>query len=383
MLNIRKQIPALTGIRGIAALGVMFYHYRLTMHALWERGLSLPLLKDAYIGVDIFFILSGFIIAHVHTMDFRRFSAYELKRFALLRFFRVYPLHWFVLLSLLLLVLAYPEYAEHAKLKFNEPERFSAEGFIASFFLVQHWFVDIGHPWNGLAWTLSMEILAYMLFPIMAFFFARIENAWICLALALAFLLSLGMYLFYPIQDYYNVNTPDAKIMRVLCGFTAGVLLNRFYNLTGEKNIPWLGGVLAAIVVAMLLVYNLRPLVFVATGLFILALSYQKDWMAQLCETKPIMWLGEISFSLYICHYLIIDLMESLFLPPIKAMSISMQVGVLFIALPAAIFTVATLLNLFVERPSRQMGRRAVKWLKKPEPSFTQASKPVLSKAIP
>src|SRR5258705_5569923 len=94
----QRDIPALTGLRGVAAFWVVLFHM--------EWGSSIPIIEKGYLGVDVFFILSGFVLMHVYagfeTTDF------DYVRFIKARIARIYPLHIFALLLLAVLVICFP-----------------------------------------------------------------------------------------------------------------------------------------------------------------------------------------------------------------------------------------------------------------------------------
>src|SRR5271165_5318752 len=71
---------------------------------------SPPLIREANYGVDLFFILSGFILTYVHAFEFSNISWAPLRRFFWLILLRVYPLHFVTLLAILLFVLLNPEF---------------------------------------------------------------------------------------------------------------------------------------------------------------------------------------------------------------------------------------------------------------------------------
>ena len=74
----RRDLPALTGLRGLAALWVFVYHVFKSFAGdgagLFDNQ-AIPLLREGWRGVDLFFVLSGFVIAHVHLRDFERLGA--------------------------------------------------------------------------------------------------------------------------------------------------------------------------------------------------------------------------------------------------------------------------------------------------------------------
>jgi peptidoglycan/LPS O-acetylase OafA/YrhL len=86
----RKNINTLTGLRGIAALWVFAAHLHTFIGHLYEREFPLNnFFYHGYFGVDIFFILSGFIMTYVHYDDFRISLTEKLKYFLTLRFWRI------------------------------------------------------------------------------------------------------------------------------------------------------------------------------------------------------------------------------------------------------------------------------------------------------
>ena len=88
----KSRFSALDGLRGIAALAVVFYHVKFPNHFTTYPGLFF---RNGYMAVDLFFILSGFVIyANYSGKIYNTASA---LRFIVLRFFRIYPLHLAIL----------------------------------------------------------------------------------------------------------------------------------------------------------------------------------------------------------------------------------------------------------------------------------------------
>src|SRR5947209_2043868 len=99
-----ERMDALTGIRAIASLWVVGYHFSLLTFAALELQRFVPAIQFGYIGVDLFFLLSGFIIMHVHGRDTATLAMGPLRRFYGLRLARIYPVHLLMLLVVLLIV---------------------------------------------------------------------------------------------------------------------------------------------------------------------------------------------------------------------------------------------------------------------------------------
>ena len=146
----RDELDALTGLRGIAALWVLAYH----------AGLS----AAGYLGVDLFFVLSGFIIAYNYAdarlaEDGRRYREFLWRRLA-----RIYPAY----LAALLLTLAAVAVLAPWEVSLRKSAHFTAEGFWASVFMVQAWTVPVPRVWNVPGWSVSAEWAAYLAFPLIA-----------------------------------------------------------------------------------------------------------------------------------------------------------------------------------------------------------------------
>jgi peptidoglycan/LPS O-acetylase OafA/YrhL len=145
-------------MRGIAALMVVFHHAgniiqqkRFYGHAIWNNHLS-----NFNVGVDFFFVLSGFIISWVHWGDVGQPA--KLKSFVLKRFLRIYPLYWTLLIPLVALYLLFPSA--------GYPEQHQPRTIFLSFLLLP----DVTQPVLGVAWTLTYEVFFYALFALLIVF---------------------------------------------------------------------------------------------------------------------------------------------------------------------------------------------------------------------
>ena len=96
--NPSSQLPSLTSFRGIAALWVVFYHYNALYLSQLDASPYTHLIEKGYLAVDMFFMLSGFVLTHVYRETFSESIAQHYKGFLLSRVARLYPLHILVLL---------------------------------------------------------------------------------------------------------------------------------------------------------------------------------------------------------------------------------------------------------------------------------------------
>ena len=146
-------IPALTGIRFIAAVYVFIYHYGAT--ALQRAGVPTPVrvfFQNGYFGVSAFFVLSGYILTHAHPGPLLR--ARTLLNYFISRLARIYPVYLLALLVMAPLVL----------------HELTIRSSLAVLLMVQAWGrpdSDFGFSWLFQAWTLSVELCFYLLFPLL------------------------------------------------------------------------------------------------------------------------------------------------------------------------------------------------------------------------
>lgn len=365
-----RGIPSLTGIRGIAALWVMLFHAQQDAGTIFGLPL-LPKVPDINFGchgVDLFFMLSGFVLMLAHAQDFITFRKDSLIRFARLRFVRIYPLNTVVLLLIAAFVSLQPAYVAWARSgqggsAFGGPAAFSGGAFVSTLFLANRWFLPDAGDWNQPVWSLSLELLGYMIFPILAFCALRIMRKWQLIALG-----SLLLIAAYAILNRFafECEISQIAIVRMISCFVAGILIFRLWRLTEESGGRWAAAI-CAISALGILARGLPPFrsivtsgdiqfnFFFATLLY--GLAFQRGIVNSVLGSKVAVFLGEISFPLYLVHvapllwlryWMIVN--GAGYSTPLKALALA--------AWAAGCIALATLLHYFVEKPFHAWGRR-------------------------
>jgi len=324
-----QNIPSLTPLRGIAALLVLLFHlvrpgylYGLT------GGREALVISKGYLWVDFFFVLSGFIIAHVYRGDFLDgVSRAHYGRFLLARLARIFPLHVFMLglfvaLELTRLVVQLLGLGSDYPVFFGAR---SIESLIASMLFLHFAHMDQSSAWNSVAWSLSVEWWCYVVFP----FVAAVTWHRVTSMRAVAGLLCLFLTAFW-------LGTVDSQRQLDLLNYWAmarggiefliGMLIYWFY----ERR-RWAGIVGSDVVFwgAFLLVFLLFHLgapdasVIPIFGVIALSAAYNRGIAYKILNTRPMVFLGEISFSLYLTHMFLLGtlwkLQEVLFGPSLAA----------------------------------------------------------------
>lgn len=365
----RISIPSLTGVRGVAAFWVFLTHlYGFAAHILNAPSLlRSSFLINGFRGVDLFFILSGFILMHVHARDFKTISQNALKRFFVTRFFRIYPLNTAILLALVPLVLLAPSYVA-AERSFSDPHfayrvhNLSAAGFVQTLLLAQSWTVLKLGEWNIVSWTLSAEVLGYILFPALAWGIIRESSWWRCIIYAVCSLLTLTVLLFLSHHANNNPTGTFGSVRMFFC-FVAGICLYRCFQLAPEYLASWASAItwLAVVFIAITLFVPSAP-VFDAFGFaaLVFGLAYQRGPVNRMLESRLSSYLGKISFSFYLSHFLIINIVSWAAEDWLTTRGLAVKAAAL-LALLLLCLAVASVLYDWVERPSQRFGRYLVK----------------------
>jgi peptidoglycan/LPS O-acetylase OafA/YrhL len=153
------ELKALTSVRGIAAWLVVLFHIRKSIDGPPEIGMTI--LSKGYLAVDFFFLLSGFVIWMSYSARIREGGFAAVPEFLKRRVARIWPLHLFMLgfgVMLALAMLATGREAEH----------FPFAELPLHVLLLQNWGFTGTLAWNDPAWSISCELGAYLVFPLLA-----------------------------------------------------------------------------------------------------------------------------------------------------------------------------------------------------------------------
>lgn len=333
-----RYLPTLTPLRGIAALLVVLYHLAAagadpTVPGFFLRG---------YLGVDLFFILSGFVLTHVYVREFLPHPSWRaIGAFLWTRIARLYPVHIFIIAVLII---------GHAA------QGMSALTVLANFLLILvPWPVDALNP---PAWSLSAEWYAYLLFPFM------IGRLWRCdsrVAAALCVVLLLGLGVLAALGfggALRHVVDGWSALGRALPEFVIGILTYRAFN---DRDLArhWRSDLTFAAVVSALVLAAVLPNDVVVIALFpplLLAAASNAGMATRLLNIRPLRWLGDISYSVYLGQVLAFSLAPTL--APTRA-GVWLGLTGLRLLTVAATLAIATLTYRTVEVPCRALLRRA------------------------
>jgi peptidoglycan/LPS O-acetylase OafA/YrhL len=328
------EIRPLTSIRGVAALWVVHGHLigpilRVLDNSQPSSWLLRNLAHGDQFAVDIFFVLSGYIMIVAYG------TRVDASKFYLHRFARVFPLH--------IVVLAFAVTGFYLlQYQALQPEAYSLANLI---FYITLTFVWVGLPpaWNPPSWSLSAEVFAYIFFPFVQLaaggFSRRVAIFCVCLFGA-AHTTALALLGF--------ADTGVGALLRGLLGFCAGALLRA--SLTHPMP---LAPAIGAVAIAVAVVFDRFEYAVPAIFLLIAGLGVNKSGpLIDAMSTRPMVWLGKISYSIYLIHFPLLIGADRLLR---KFDLLQSRAGQLIFCLSyiAAVLTISHLSWRFIETPAR------------------------------
>jgi len=358
-----QDLKPLTSLRFIAAFWVLLYHFK------DHLGLGLGqfgLVADGYLGVDLFFTLSGFILAHVYLTSLEG-GRFGYGGFLKNRIARVYPMHLAALAAMLMLFVG----ATAMGAGVGSPDAFKWSDLPAHLLMIHAWGTTEAVGWNFPSWSISAEWAAYLLFPLAA---ALVLKAQRFAALFAAGALALCVASFWALSNLHQVlpgvgrdfsqMTAQIGALRILPSFLLGVALYAFGRAhAAPKSWAWpITLVSAGWIVAVTTLNLWEGLVWfgLAGLLYGLAETSRHDIDAPM-SGRVFVFLGAASYALYMIH-LPIDIVWFHALERFGVteasdvtLRIAALVGVFIACIIASVFA-----YLWIEEPAR-------KWIRKLE----------------
>lgn len=289
-----QNIRPLTSLRFFAAMWVVLYHY-------WPKldvaGATPMLVEKGYLGVELFFVLSGFILCHVYRTSVEdgrfKYGAFLWNRLA-----RVYPLHLATLLGMIVLGVGagVAGFAVDANI-------LSWESLPANLLMVQAWGLAPQAAFNHPSWSISAEWFAYLTFPLFAWAsLALKDRPYVAVVLAAGFL--AGLYAGF--QHLAGFPLTQATIawgaLRIVPCFALGCALHALWRAHPAQNrLAAVAGGLASVLVVLVFAAFAAPdaLIVIALGAVIFFLARTAQTGGEVLAAAPLVYLGEVSYSVY------------------------------------------------------------------------------------
>lgn len=359
----KPPLPALTGVRTLLAVNIMLFHFTPP-----HMQLLYPVINNSYVFVGFFFLLSGYVLAYNYA---DRPAPLEKRKFWKARFARLYPVY--------ALSLAFSVVMLGQEWQVRSHGQFVA-GVLMTPLLLQGWSPWLATFWNTVAWTLSCDLVLYLMFP----YLLRLpwpKRPWKLAALMLGiwavglvphtiYLLTNPDHLSGPADRYtygFWIRMLKYTPLAYVCTFSAGIALGKMQ--AGLKITPrqrtWIAVASLAVIglffatvvehVPYILMHGgfLTPLF----GALVIGLS-GRNFIAAAFAWKPIELLGQCSYCLFLLHFNFINMLRQYHVPERLHLA-AYDPWVSYAA--AILLSIAAM--YFVEKPARRaiLGQRAPK----------------------
>ena len=299
MQNKTKLRIDIEALRGLSVILVILYHFRL-------ENLDFQIIKGGFLGVDIFFVISGFIITKIIIEN-------DIQKFSLLNFYerrikRIIPLFSVVLIiSTISLPFIFNDFLVNKNVNSSIATTAAISNFYFWLTSTLYQFAQKNNLINLHFWSLAIEIQFYIFFPLLFVFFRKKEKL-IHLA---AFILFLISYLFvikiYKVHNFFNFYNSGSRVFEFFSGvlifFYSDYLRNKI-----KKEFHSYVYILGIIILFLYLYYfnvegrHPNPFsIILIIGMGLLIVFNQEKQLAYI--KNKLSYLGKISYSLYLWHF--------------------------------------------------------------------------------
>jgi len=348
-----RYMAGLDGLRAIAVLAVIGYH------------LNLSFMQGGFLGVSIFFVLSGYLITNIISSEWERSGKVDLKNFWLRRMRRLFP----ALFIMVVLVVCYVTLFDPGRLTSIKGDAITSILYINNWWLIFHkvsYFAKFGPPSTfGNLWSLAVEGQFYLIWPlvlIISFKYLKKKRYIVFLTLLLAIASALAMGMLYepgmdPSRVYYGT---DTRVFGLLLGSALALILpsdKLSSNMSRNKRLILDAiGFLSLLSIFIMFIYVNQYDTFVYRGgMFLLSViaavtiavsAHSSSFLGKALGCFPLRWLGARSYGVYLWYFPVLILTT----PPVNTEGINPIRAVLQIFL---IILISALSWRYVEDPIR------------------------------
>jgi len=353
-----RHISSIDGLRAIAVAAVVLYHLGIS----WIPG--------GFLGVDLFFVISGYVITRLILDSINQSSALDLRAFYAARLRRIYPGFIFMVICTIIFI---GVWAPEAIKRFLTDLPYALTGSI-NWYLVarnQDYFETIGRPpLLQHTWSLAVELQFYLIWPIILLtvlkYFGKKNVARIALAIAIIsgvtlFIVSLSLDQANAKQISHIYFGTDTHSLGLFLGSALAVSwipqnLSAAITKRAQDVIDGIGvvGLLGLISVFLFIDQsnaNLYRIAFPLAGIFgclvIISLVHPASRFAPIISTAPFRWVGQRSYGIYIWHWVIFQVTR-------PSVDLSGQTWALYLARVLLVLALADISLRWVEIPFRQ-----------------------------
>ena len=345
LLRVYGDTDFITGLRAIAATMVVMIH----TGAFADFGtMGHTITSSGKYGVDIFFVISGFTIAKTFT------EAKDYRSYLTRRFMRVLPLYWFIISLSMILWLSGEFTLPYWMLELgSQPDLYN---FLMHLSMVSYLDYRIANSLTGVEWTIPIEVFWYVCLPPLIHFVKTIPRA----IGAILLFLTLKAILSYVSKDMFGTSllikwSPIPYGHLFFVGVATFYLRERFKSVTSKNPIVWIAVAFVSFIAALAIEFSNRSeILALSTAILIVYLNPARArWITRPLTTRLMLFLGSVSYSIYLIHMLVFHILNDFALLPTSSIGKFLVVYGITVALSTATY-------MIIEKPSNQAGRRMV-----------------------
>jgi peptidoglycan/LPS O-acetylase OafA/YrhL len=360
----KTEMSALTGIRAYLVLMVLANHLSPLTFAMFPRTQGYErVFWSANGAVDTFFALSGFVLTYTYLERFRRPSVVTVRDYAVARFARIYP----VFIVSLVLWVVYVLTITRSLGDLLNSERFRPLNLLMNGLLLNA--IPPATSINSPSWSVSLETIAYVFLPLLLIALTRVKRAsWAFVSAGV--LVLCGALLMHRFNaDTMNSVVYQTPWIRVGYALPAGCLLacgwlllpprlksGVHWDVVGIGSVAAIAAITASSPQKLIVYYPVATMPFLV--LLVIAAAGSTGWFKALLSVRPAMFVGTVSYSLYLIHYLVlIIIFRWASAHDVSGWSTAVQLLIL-VGSVCIVFVATLTLYYLVERPSRRWIRR-------------------------
>ncbi len=345
LLRFYGDTDFITGLRAIAATMVVMIH----TGAFNDFGaMGQAITSAGKYGVDIFFVISGFTIAKtfIEAVDYRSY----LTR----RIMRIMPLYWVMIVIATLFWLSDEFSQPYWMQKFgSEPDIYNL---LMHLSMISYFDYRIANSLLGVEWSIPIEVFWYVFLPIIVSYGRTISKV----VGTILFLLILTATLSYISKQLLGTSlpirwSPIAYGHLFFLGVVSYHLRTRFNFVTVRREVFWLTAAVAMFILALIFEFDGRSeiLALCTAVLIIFAKPTNAKWITKPLTVRPVLFIGSISYSIYLIHMLVIHIYSELGVLPETAIW-------KFVVVYTITIILSTVTYVVIEKPTNHLGRLMV-----------------------
>lgn len=293
-----KYLPQLDALRCFAVFIVIFHH----LPIITGNNYLFYYFRNIT-GVDIFFVLSGFLITTIllKLNSDKNHTRKNLLNFYVRRFLRIFPIYY---LSILFLIVANPsDYLSYS---------------IYDILYISNYVMGLEGSFSSITphfWSLSVEEQFYLFWPVIVFYYnQKTKSVWRTMVLLFLVFQTAWIILYFSDQAFFGRVTLGAYSYLMLGGMLAYLQIYRT-NIYSKISSLWFWGFIISLIMPLQYYTNIRIDPFINQFIYLLvsasfvvkfASGFKKQLLINIFESRPIVFLGKISYGLYLYHFIVI-----------------------------------------------------------------------------